>query len=485
MKDIIRFPYFKIKDLLIKRDISALEVIKTFLDYSEEANKEYNAFRDITRDYALQQAQESQKRIDSDTARVIEAMPIGVKDNFCTKGVLTTACSKMLQNFVPNYESTVTSKMFEDGGVMIGKTNMDEFAMGSTNANSFFGPVVNPHKANDSEVNLVSGGSSGGSAAAVSANMCSASLGSDTGGSIRLPASFTGVVGVKPTYGRCSRYGVIALASSLDQAGVFANNTTDAAMLLSSIMGFDKKDSTSKNISSQDIVSVLGKVISGKTVGIPLEYLSDKIDPKIISRLQEAKKILIESGANVVDINLPSTDLALPVYYIICSAEASSNLSRYDGVRYGMRFEEKSDSFIDMVKRTRSACFGAEVKRRIMSGTYVLSSENFSEYYLRAQKIRRLIYNDFKKAFSDIDIILAPTSVNTAFPIDNDIDAISMYYNDMLTVPASLAGLPALSIPFGKSEKGLPIGMQLIANHYDEQNLFQVASIMEKNYKND
>ena len=363
---------------------------------------------------------------------------------------------------------------------MIGKANMDEFAMGSSNTNSYFGNVINPYRASDSNRDLVAGGSSGGSAAAVAANMCLGALGSDTGGSVRLPAAFTGTVGVKPTYGRCSRFGMIAFASSLDQAGVFANNITDVGLIVEAISGFDENDSTSKDIASPDILNSIGKSIKGMKVGVPKEYQKENLNQTIVDYLEKAKQWFIDAGAEIVNISLPHTDHALATYYIITSAEASSNLARYDGVRYGTRIEGHGDNFQDMIERTRGECFGAEVKRRIISGTYVLSSSHFGAYYQKAQKVRRLIANDFVSAFEKVDVILTPTTSNPAFAIGEKSNPIDMYNNDLFTVPASLAGLPCMSIPIGFSHNKLPLGLQLIANSYDEENLFKFANIVEK-----
>jgi aspartyl-tRNA(Asn)/glutamyl-tRNA(Gln) amidotransferase subunit A len=480
MQELKGLPYYKIRQLLIDKKVSALELTNSYIETSREANKKYNAYREITDEYAINQAKASQERIDKGQALKIEAMPIGVKDNYCTKGVLTTACSKMLENFIPPYESTVTNQLFANGGIMIGKANMDEFAMGSSNTNSYFGNVINPYKASDSNRDLVAGGSSGGSAAAVAANMCLGALGSDTGGSVRLPAAFTGTVGVKPTYGRCSRFGMIAFASSLDQAGVFANNITDVGLILEAISGFDENDSTSKDIASPDILNSIGKSIKGMKVGVPKEYQKENLNQTIVDYLEKAKQWFIDAGAEIVNISLPHTDHALATYYIITSAEASSNLARYDGVRYGARIEGHGDNFQDMIERTRGECFGAEVKRRIISGTYVLSSSHFGDYYQKAQKVRRLIANDFVSAFEKVDVILTPTTSNPAFAIGEKSNPIDMYNNDLFTVPASLAGLPCMSIPIGFSHNKLPLGLQLIANSYDEENLFKFANIVEK-----
>ncbi|WPX96665.1 Asp-tRNA(Asn)/Glu-tRNA(Gln) amidotransferase subunit GatA [Candidatus Bandiella euplotis] len=481
MHELLGLSYRKLKELLANKKLSTIELTNVFLESANRCNSKYNAYREITEEYAKKQAAASQERINAGLMGKIECMPIGVKDNYCTKGVLTTACSKMLENFIPTYESTVTDRLFKEGGVMIGKTNMDEFAMGSSNTNSYFGSVINPYKALDSEEDFVAGGSSGGSAAAVAAKMCLGAIGSDTGGSVRLPAAFTGTVGVKPTYGRCSRYGIIALASSLDQAGVFANDISDAALLLEAICGFDAKDSTSKNLPSPDILSHIGKDVKGMKIGIPKEYEKDGINPCITKYWEKAKEWFLEAGAYVISISLPHTDYALPTYYIINPAEASSNLARYDGVRYGLRAEEGGDNFQEMIERTRSQYFGKEVKRRIISGTYVLSSDNFAAYYQKAQKVRRLIANDFLQAFSKVDAILTPISANPAFGIHEKSNPIDMYYNDLFTIPASLAGLPCISIPVGSSKNQLPLGLQLINKHYDEANMFRFANIIEKN----
>ena len=480
MQELKGLPYYKIRQLLIDKKVSALELTNAYIETSRDANKKYNAYREITDEYAINQAKASQERIDKGQALKIEAMPIGVKDNYCTKGVLTTACSRMLENFIPPYESTVTNQLFANGGIMIGKANMDEFAMGSSNTNSYFGNVINPYRASDSNRDLVAGGSSGGSAAAVAANMCLGALGSDTGGSVRLPAAFTGTVGVKPTYGRCSRFGMIAFASSLDQAGVFANNITDVGLIVEAISGFDENDSTSKDIASPDILNSIGKSIKGMKVGVPKEYQKENLNQTIVDYLEKAKQWFIDAGAEIVNISLPHTDHALATYYIITSAEASSNLARYDGVRYGTRIEGHGDNFQDMIERTRGECFGAEVKRRIISGTYVLSSSHFGAYYQKAQKVRRLIANDFVSAFEKVDVILTPTTSNPAFAIGEKSNPIDMYNNDLFTVPASLAGLPCMSIPIGFSHNKLPLGLQLIANSYDEENLFKFANIVEK-----
>ena len=479
MQEVLSLPYHKLKKLLVDKELSALELINCFLNSVQEKNDKYNAFREITRDYALEQVRLSQKRIDAGKMGKIECLPVGVKDNYCTKGVLTTACSKILENFIPTYESTVTQKLFAEGGIMIGKTNMDEFAMGSSNTNSYFGNVINPYKASDSNKDLVAGGSSGGSAAAVAAKMCLGALGSDTGGSVRLPAAFTGTIGVKPTYGRCSRYGMIPLASSLDQAGVLANNLIDTALVLESVMRFDEKDSTSKDLATPDILNNIGKSIKGLKIGIPKEY--ENTNPSIMEYWEKAKKWFVDAGTEIVNISLPHTSYAIATYFIIMSAEASSNMARYDGMGYGVRIEEQGDGFYDMVEKTRTECFGQEVKRRIISGTYVLSASHFGDYYQKAQKVRRRIANDFHEAFSKVDAILTPTTANPAFGVNEKPNPIDMYYNDLFTAPSSLAGLPAISVPVGLSKNKLPLGLQIICKAYDEGGMFKFASIIEKN----
>ena len=475
--NLIKLPYNKIRSLLINKDISAHELVMSYLAQAKVINPKCNMYREITEEYAINQAKKSQKRINSGKALKIEAMPIAIKDNYCTKGILTTACSEILENFIPPYESTVTSRIFANGGIMLGKTNMDEFGMGSSNTNSHFGDVINPYRAN-----LVAGGSSGGSAVAVAVNSCLAALGTDTGGSVRLPAAFTGTIGVKPTYGRCSRYGIIAFSSSFDQAGVFANNLLDAGLILESIMGFDENDSTSKYVNEEPmIIEDMNKNIKGTKVGVIREYEKKDISPDIRYHLDKSKKWLQEAGAELVEISLPNIDHALATYYIITSAESSSNLARYDGVRYGKRIEIEGDNFQEMIARTRGECFGKEVKRRIIAGTYVLCNNNIKSYYQKAQKVRRLIFEDFQKSFKKVDVILTPTSSTTAFALNEKLDPIKMYNNDLFTVPASLAGLPCISMPVGLSKKSrLPVAIQMIAKSYDENTLFRFANVIEK-----
>ena len=446
-----------------------------------EDNRDLNAYVLETPETALQQARISDVKYADGTNRTLEGIPLGIKDLFCTKDIRTTACSHMLDSFVPQYESTVTSKLFNDGAVCLGKLNMDEFAMGGSNENSYFGPVINPwHR----ERKLVAGGSSGGSAAAVSANICAAATGTDTGGSIRQPAAFCGVTGIKPTYGRCSRYGIMAFASSLDQAGPIAKDVRDCAILLNSMAGYDAKDATSVNISVPDFEKVLGSSIKGLKIGIPAEYRPQGLNEEIASYWDKGIEILKQAGAEIVNISLPHTEYALAAYYIIAPAEASSNLSRYDGLRYGLRVN--GNSIDDMYTNSRSAGFGKEVKRRIMVGTYVLSAGYYDAYYIKAQKVRRLIKNDFNNAFEKCDIILTPTSPVTAFPIGDKSmqeNPINMWLNDVFTVSVNLAGLPGMSLPVGLSKDGLPMGLQLIGKSFDEETIFKTAHVLEQETK--
>ena len=410
---------------------------------------------------------------------LLNGIPLAIKDLFCTKNMPTTAASKILENFHPTYESFVTQKLLDQGSIFLGKTNCDEFAMGSANTTSYFGNVINP--LSTKEKPLVPGGSSGGSAAAVAASLCLGATGTDTGGSIRQPASFCGIVGIKPTYGLCSRWGIVAFASSLDQAGIFANNVEDSAILLESISGYDPRDSTSSNIEIPNYFKLINSDMAGKTVGIPKEYNVEGIPEEISLVWENEKKILEKAGVKIKNISLPHTKYALPTYYIIAPAEASSNLARYDGVKYGFRSDSNS-SLDEMYEMTRSKGFGKEVKRRILIGTYVLSAGYYDAYYLKAQKIRKLIANDFVNAFKDCDFILTPTAPSAAFPIgEKEDDPIKMYLNDVFTVPASLAGIPGISIPYGKSKDGLPLGIQLLSKHFNEQEIFNAASYLEKN----
>jgi len=428
---------------------------------------------------ALDAADAADKCIAAGEARTLEGLPIAVKDLFCTKGVQSTAGSKMLKGFVPPYESTVTQNLFDQGMVMLGKTNLDEFAMGSANITSFYGDVKNPWKRADGK-DVVPGGSSGGSSSALAADLCLAALGTDTGGSIRQPASFTGTVGFKPTYGRCSRWGVVAFASSLDQAGPMTKSVRDAAMLFEVMGGHDPKDSTSSSRAMPNVQAALGGSIEGKKIGLPKEYRADGMDAEIDALWEKGAKLLRDAGAEVVEISLPHTKYALATYYIVAPAEASSNLSRYDGVKYGHRSFEKGDSIDTLYEKSRSEGFGDEVKRRILIGTYVLSAGYYDAYYLKAQRVRGLIIQDFKQAFEKVDAILTPTAPSAAFALGEEVDPVTMYLNDVFTVPASLAGLPAMSLPAGLNKDGLPLGLQLIGASYDEEGLFTVASALEE-----
>ena len=411
----------------------------------------------------------------------LKGIPLAIKDLFCTKKMPTTAASKILENFNPTYESFVTQKLLDDGAIFVGKTNLDEFAMGSATDTSYFGNTINP-LSKESEP-LAPGGSSGGSAAAVAADLCLGATGTDTGGSIRQPASFCGVVGIKPTYGLCSRWGIAAFASSLDQAGVFTHNVEDAAILLESTAGFDKRDSTSANIKIPNYYDNLTDNLSGKTIGIPKEYSIDGTPEEVSKIWEDAIKVLEKKGIKIKNISLPHTKYALPTYYIIAPAEASSNLARYDGVKYGYRSDEIS-SLDEMYENTRGQGFGKEVKRRILIGTYVLSAGYYDAYYLKAQRVRKLIANDFNEAFKECDLIVTPTAPSAAFPLNQEQDdPIKMYLNDVFTVPASLAGLPGISIPFGKDKNDLPLGIQILGKHFDEQQVLNGALLLERSYE--
>ena len=465
--------------LLENNKISSKELTLEYLKNIENG-KELNCYNTISQEKALIDAEKSDERRKSQNLRSkYDGIPIGIKDLFCTKGVTTTASSKILSNFVPNYESTVTQKCDDAGLISLGKLNCDEFAMGSTNKTSFFGSVKNPWKSVNSDNELVPGGSSGGSAAAVSGDLCVASLGTDTGGSIRQPASFTGTVGLKPSYGRVSRWGIVAFASSLDQAGPITKTVEDAAIFLDIISGHDEKDSTSSVNPKENNYENLNSDIKGMKIGIPKEFRSDKLPASTQKSWDECANLLKTNGAEIVDISLPHTMSALPAYYIIAPAEASSNLARYDGVRYGLRV--KGNDLIDMYEKTRSEGFGDEVKRRILIGTYVLSSGYYDAYYIKAQKIRSLIKSDYVEAFKKVDAILTPSTPSTAFEIANEpSDPVQNYLNDIFTVPVNLAGLPGISIPYANDENNLPIGLQLITNSFEEQKLLNVAKNIEE-----
>lgn len=477
MTDLTKLTISEAKDGLAKKEFTAVELTEAYLK-NMDAKRALNAFVTETPEKALEQAKASQAKIDAGTGGNLEGIPLGIKDLFCTKDIRTTACSNILKNFVPPYESTVTSKLLADGAVFLGKLNMDEFAMGGSNETSAFGAVVNPWSKDKS---LVAGGSSGGSAAAVAAEMCAAATGTDTGGSIRQPSAYCGVTGIKPTYGRCSRYGIMAFASSLDQAGPIAKDVRDCAVMLKSMAGYDAKDSTSAKVEVPDFECFLTADVKGMRIGLPKEYRVEGLNAEVAAYWDNAAAMLKDRGAEVVEISLPHTKYALPVYYIIAPAEASSNLARYDGLRYGERVD--GVHLDDMYINSRTAGFGAEVKRRIMIGTYVLSAGYYDAYYLKAQKVRRLIRNDFIEAFKKCDVILTPTTPEAAFAIGDESmkqNPITMWLNDVFTVSVSLAGLPAMSLPIGLNAAGLPLGMQLIGKAFDEESVFKAASALEK-----
>lgn len=462
------------------RDFTAVELAQAHIDAGEKA-KGLNAYITETPEIAIEQAKASDARRGAGNAGALDGIPLAIKDLFCTKDTQTTAASHILEGFVPQYESTVTANLFADGAVMLGKANLDEFAMGSANTTSFYGNVINPWKRDDGK-DLVPGGSSGGSAAAVAARIAMGATGTDTGGSIRQPASFCGITGIKPTYGRCSRWGTIAFASSLDQAGTFARTVEDNAILLGSMAGYDAKDSTSANKAVPDFAAILSSDVKGLKVGIPKEYKVDGMPAEIEKLWDDGIAMLKDAGAEIVNISLPHTKYALPTYYIIAPAECSSNLARYDGVRYGQRVE--GETLDDMYELTRAEGFGEEVKRRIMIGTYVLSAGYYDAYYIKAQKVRRLIAQDFDAAYQQCDVILTPTAPSAAFAIgENEDDPVKMYLNDVFTVPASLAGLPGISIPAGLDKNGLPLGLQIIGRAWDEETVFRAASALEKAVK--
>ncbi len=467
-------------DGLNKKEFSAVELAEEYIKEAEAARR-LNAYVLETPEAALSKAAESDQRYAAGNPRPLEGIPLGIKDLFCTEGIRTTACSHILDGFIPPYESTVTARLFDAGASCLGKLNMDEFAMGGSNETSYYGPVVNPWKA---EKKLVPGGSSGGSAAAVAANICAAATGTDTGGSIRQPAAFCGVSGIKPTYGRCSRYGIMAFASSLDQAGPIAKDVRDCALLLNVMAGYDAKDSTSVKMDVPDFTKVLGQSVKGLKVGIPAEYRPAGLNPEIAAYWDKGIEMLKNAGAEIVDISLPHTKYALAVYYIIAPAEASSNLARYDGLRYGLRVP--GEHLDDMYVNTRTAGFGTEVKRRVMIRTYVLSAGYYDAYYLKAQKVRRLIRDDFMRAFERCDVILTPTAPSAAFAIGDKSmtdDPINMWLNDVFTVSVNLAGLPAMSLPIGLSGDGLPLGLQVIGRAFDEETVFKTAAVIEKEAK--
>jgi len=464
---------------LENKDFTSVEITQAHIDAMQSA-RHLNAYITETPEIALKQAAASDAKRAKGDVGLLEGIPVAIKDLFCTKGVQTTAGSHILEGFTPHYESSVTTNMFADGAVMLGKVNLDEFAMGSANTTSYYGNVINPWKRNNGDdADLAPGGSSGGSAAAVSARIAMAATGTDTGGSIRQPAAFCGITGIKPTYGRCSRWGIVAFSSSLDQAGAFARNVEDSALLLQSMAGFDPKDSTSADLPVPDFVAGLKGDIKGLKIGIPKEYRVDGMPKEIEDIWQKGIDWLKDAGAEIVDVSLPHTKYALPTYYIIAPAECSSNLARYDGVKFGLRVEGKD--LTESYELTRASGFGDEVKRRIMIGTYALSSGYYDAYYIKAQKVRRLISNDFMEAYKKCDVLLTPTAPSAAFALgENEDDPIKMYLNDVFTVPASLAGLPGMSVPAGVDSLGLPLGLQIIGRPWDEENVLRVGHAIEK-----
>jgi len=468
---------FAARDALRAKKFSARELTQAHLA-AMAAARSLNAFVTEVPDRALAQAAASDARLAREGGGMLEGLPLAIKDLYCTKDVPTTACSNILDGFTPPYESTVTAKLWQAGAVMLGKTNLDEFAMGSSNATSCRGPVENPWRRRGDNRPLVPGGSSGGSAAAVAARLALGAIGTDTGGSIRQPASFCGVVGVKPTYGRCSRWGIVAFASSLDQAGPMTRSVADAALLLQAMAGHDPKDATSAPAPVPDFTAAMTGDIRGLRIGVPKEYRVDGMPPEVEALWRNGIEWVKDAGAIPVEISLPLTRYALPTYYIIAPAEASSNLARYDGVRFGLRVP--GDSLGAMYEKTRAAGFGAEVKRRVLIGTYVLSAGYYDAYYVRAQKIRTLIAQDFAQAFERCDAILTPTTPSPAFAIgERQDDPVAMYLNDVFTVPASLAGLPAISLPAGLTDDGLPLGLHVIGRAFDEETMFRVAGVLE------
>jgi len=470
------------RDGLKRKDFSSTELTGAYLEAIEGANPKINAYVAVTGDKALEQARASDTKLAAGQGGPLEGIPLGIKDLFGTKGVHTQAASHILDAFKPEYESSVTSNLWRDGAVMLGKLNMDEFAMGSSNETSYYGPVINPWRSKNSNAQLVPGGSSGGSAAAVSAWLCSAATATDTGGSIRQPAALTGTVGIKPTYGRCSRWGIVAFASSLDQAGPIARTVEDAAIMLTSMSGFDPKDSTSVELAVPDFAAAVERGVKGLVIGIPREYRMDGMPAEIEALWQQGIAWLKAEGATVRDISLPHTKYALPAYYIVAPAEASSNLARYDGVKYGLR--DTGKDITDLYELTRADGFGREVKRRIMIGTYVLSAGYYDAYYVRAQKVRTLIKRDFETVFADgVDAILTPATPSAAFGIGDEemkADPVKMYLNDVFTVTVNMAGLPGIAVPAGKDGAGLPLGLQLIGKPFDEETLFAAGRVIER-----
>jgi aspartyl-tRNA(Asn)/glutamyl-tRNA(Gln) amidotransferase subunit A len=478
MSDLTDFTLAEARDAVHSRKVSSKELTTAFIK-AVAAARPLNAFVTETPEKALEMAVASDVRIAHGEVRPLEGLPLAIKDLFCTKGVRTTAGSNILSNFVPPYESTVTQNLWDAGAVMLGKTNMDEFAMGSSNETSNFGPVFNPWRARNSNQNLVPGGSSGGSATSVAGNLCLAATGTDTGGSIRQPAAVTGIVGLKPTYGRCSRFGIVAFASSLDQAGPMTRTVRDAAIMLKHMASIDPKDSTSVDVAIPDYEAGLESGVKGLRVGIPKEYRIDNMPLEIEQLWQKGIEWLKAEGAEIVEVSLPHTKYALPTYYIVAPAEASSNLARYDGVRYGHRAKGAHD-IIDLYEKSRAEGFGKEVQRRILIGTYVLSSGYYNAYYTRAQKLRSLILRDFTRAYEKCDVLLTPATPGPAFGVgEKTADPVEMYLNDVFTVTVNLAGLPGIAVPAGLTANGLPLGLQLIGKAFDEATILRAARAIE------
>jgi aspartyl-tRNA(Asn)/glutamyl-tRNA(Gln) amidotransferase subunit A len=466
-------------DGLASKEFSSVELTQAHVK-AVEASRPLNAYVVETPEKAIEMAKASdERRARGEATGRLDGAPLGIKDLFCTEGVESTAGSKILRGFKPTYESTVTANLWRDGAVMLGKLNMDEFAMGSSNETSAWGPVANPYRVDGSNANLTPGGSSGGSAAAVAAELCLGATATDTGGSIRQPAAFTGTVGIKPTYGRCSRWGIVAFASSLDQAGPMARTVEDTAIMLSSMAGHDPKDSTSLDVETPDFASFCGKSVKGLRVGIPKEYRVEGMPPEIEKLWEQGIAWLKEAGCEIVEVSLPHTKYALPAYYIIAPAEASSNLARYDGMRYGLRVD--GANLTQTYENTRAEGFGTEVKRRILIGTYVLSAGYYDAYYLKALRVRRRIADDFDQAFEKVDALLTPTAPSAAFALgEKSDDPVAMYLNDIFTVTVNLAGLPGMSVPAGVDANGLPLGLQLIGRNLDEGTLFSLGSAIER-----
>ncbi len=483
MTDLSKLTISSARDSLRKGDFTAAELTEQYLAAIEKSGA-LNAFSTNTPEIARDQAKAADSRIAAGNAPDMCGIPLGIKDLFCTKGVQTQAASHILDGFIPEYESTITSQLFDAGAVMLGKLNMDEFAMGGSNETSYYGPAISPWRRGNDETPLTPGGSSGGSASAVSADLCLGATGTDTGGSIRQPAAFTGIVGVKPTYGRCSRWGVVAFASSLDQAGPMVKTVRDSAIMLEAMSGHDPKDSTSADIAVPNFEAALSGDIRGKKIGIPKEYRFDGMPDDIEALWHEGAEKLKAAGAEIVDISLPHTKYALPAYYVIAPAEASSNLSRYDGVKYGHRAKIKAgEGITEMYERTRAEGFGEEVQRRLMIGAYVLSAGFYDAYYIRAQKVRTLIKQDFEKVFAEgIDQILTPATPSASFALGEAAyqDPIKMYMNDIFTVTVNLAGLPGVSVPAGLDASGLPLGLQLIGQPWGEADMLNTAYALEQ-----